>query len=82
MPMEFGFNFIPLAATAGTTVTCNFQPHCDPVRQSDWRACLVAVNTNGDARYSTLWNMRHQLDHAVGGPEPSSIWWSSPCPSR
>ena len=56
IPMEFGFNFIPLAASPGTTVSCNFQPQCDPVRQSDWRACLVAVNTAGGTSYSDLWN--------------------------
>ncbi len=60
VPMEFGFNLIPLAATNGTTVSCNFQPQGDPVRQSDWRACLVAVSTNGSARYSTLWNLGTQ----------------------
>ena len=37
-------------------VTCNFQPQCDYLRQSDWRACLVAVSNNNDARYSCLWN--------------------------
>jgi len=57
LPQEFGFNFIPLSVTAGTTVSCNFQPQCDPVRQSDWRACLVAVSNNGDARYSCLWSI-------------------------
>ena len=64
LPQEFGWNIIPLQATAGTTVTCNFQPQCDPVRQSDWRACLVAVSTNvisannpnNYASYSRLWN--------------------------
>lgn len=56
LPMEFGFNIIPLQATAGTTVSCNFAPHCDPVRQPDWRACLVAVNAAGGTSYSTLWN--------------------------
>jgi hypothetical protein len=53
-----------LRANAGTTVTCNFQPQCDPLRQSDWRACLVAVSTNlisannpnQYASYSELWN--------------------------
>jgi hypothetical protein len=60
LPMEFGFNIIPLAVTPGTAVTCNFQPDCDPVRQSDWRACLVAVSTNGEARYSSLWNQGSQ----------------------
>ncbi len=57
IPMEFGFNIVPLSVTNNTTVTCNFQPQCDPVRQSDWRACLVAVNNSGEASYSTLWNI-------------------------
>lgn len=57
LPMEFGFNFIPLQVTSNSTVICNFQPQCDPVRQSDWRACLVAVNNAGQASYSTLWSI-------------------------
>ncbi|MEI7899521.1 MAG: DUF6055 domain-containing protein, partial [bacterium] len=57
MPIQFGFHFVPLSAAAGTTVSCNFQPLCDPVRQSDWRACLVAVNSAGEAGYSALWNI-------------------------
>jgi hypothetical protein len=56
-PMEYGFNLVPLTVTAGTTITCNFQPFFDPVRQSDWRACFVAVSTNGEARYSVHWNV-------------------------
>lgn len=64
LPMEFGWNIIPLQATPGATVTCNFQPVCDPVRNSDWRACLVALSTNvvsaqdpyNYASYSGLWN--------------------------
>ncbi len=59
-PMEFGFNLIPLTATNGTVMSCDFQPQCDPVRQSDWRACLVAVSTNGSTRYSVLWNKGEQ----------------------
>ncbi|MCX6343453.1 MAG: DUF6055 domain-containing protein [Armatimonadetes bacterium] len=63
-PMQYGFNIIQLTASPNTTVSCNFQPVCDPVRQSDWRACLVAVSNVGDvrditkniARYSSLWN--------------------------
>ncbi|MCX6345305.1 MAG: DUF6055 domain-containing protein [Armatimonadetes bacterium] len=55
-PLQYGFNMMKLTVTAGTTVSCNFQPICDPVRQSDFRACLVAVSNNGDARYSSLWN--------------------------
>jgi carbonic anhydrase/acetyltransferase-like protein (isoleucine patch superfamily) len=56
LPQEFGWNIIPLRVTNGTTVTCNFQPQCDPVRGSDWRACFVAVDNNGGASYSTKWN--------------------------
>ena len=56
MPQQFGFHFVPLEATPGTTVSCNFQPLSDFVRQSDWRACLVAVNDAGEASYSSLWN--------------------------
>ncbi len=57
IPQQFGFHFVPLAATAGSTVSCNFQPLSDFVRQSDWRACLVAVNSHGEASYSSLWNI-------------------------
>ena len=57
IPQQFGFHFVPLTAAAGTTVSCNFQPLSDFVRQSDWRACLVAVNANGEASYSPLWNV-------------------------
>ncbi|HNQ88950.1 MAG TPA: DUF6055 domain-containing protein [Verrucomicrobiota bacterium] len=60
LPMEFGFNVIPLEVAPNTTVLCNFQPQCDPVRQSDWRACLVAVNNAGEASYSTLWSIGTQ----------------------
>lgn len=56
LPMQYGFNIIPLQASPNTKVTCNFNPQPDPVRQSDWRACLVAVNSAGIASYSTLWN--------------------------
>jgi hypothetical protein len=84
LPMEFGFNMIPLTTTPGTTMTCDFEPDCDPVRQSDWRACLVAVNRNGDARYSGLWNkgvqtMNVSLDETklylvvIATPKPMKI---------
>ena len=56
IPEQFGFHFVPLTATVGTTVSCTFKPLSDFVRQSDWRACLVAVNTNGQASYSSMWN--------------------------
>lgn len=57
LPMQFGFHIIPLNVVPGTLVSCNFQPLCDYVRQSDWRACLVAVNKAGEPSYSSLWNV-------------------------
>lgn len=84
LPMEYGFNIIPLQAGAGTTASCDFQPQCDPVRGSDWRACLVAVNSAGEASYSTLWNkgtnsLALSADHArlylvvIATPRPMKI---------
>jgi len=56
LPQQFGLNVIPLTATPGTTVECTFEPFGDPMRNSDWRAVLVAVSSNNDARYSEMWN--------------------------
>ena len=55
-PSQGGFNVIPLSASAGATVTVNFKGVWDVFRGSDWRACLVAVSSNGDSRYSSFWN--------------------------
>lgn len=59
-PMLGGFDFIPIALTGKSStdykVGVNFQPLWDGTRGSDWRACFVAINTNGEARYSNLWN--------------------------
>jgi len=55
-PSQGGFNIVPLTASTGTTVTVNFKGVPDSARGADWRACLVAVSTNGDARYSSFWN--------------------------
>ena len=37
-------------------VSVNFRPVWDPIRRSDMRATLVAVNDNGKPRYSDMWN--------------------------
>ena len=59
-PSQGGFDFIPIALTGksggGYQVGVNFQPLWDGTRASDWRATLVAVNTNGEPRYSKAWN--------------------------
>ncbi|MBM4042678.1 MAG: hypothetical protein FJ290_29670, partial [Planctomycetes bacterium] len=59
-PMQGGYNVVPIAlkgkAGGNYPVTVNFKPLWDPARRSDWRATLVAVNDNGEPRYSTMWN--------------------------
>ena len=59
-PMQNGYTMVPIALVGKTCgayrVNVNFKPLWDPQRRSDWRATLVAVSDNGDARYSTLWN--------------------------
>ena len=59
-PMQGGYNVVPIALEGktggGYTVTVDFQPLWDATRRSDWRATLVAVNDNGESRYSTMWN--------------------------
>jgi hypothetical protein len=59
-PMPGGYNLVPIALNektgGGYTVTVNFKPLWDPTRRSDWRATFVAVNDNGESRYSTMWN--------------------------
>lgn len=59
-PMQGGYNMVPIALEGkkggNYKVTVNFKPLWDPIRRSDWRATLVAVNDNGEPRYSTMWN--------------------------
>jgi hypothetical protein len=59
-PMQGGYNVVPIALHGkkggAYTVSINFKPLWDPTRRADWRATLVAVNDNGDSRYSTMWN--------------------------
>lgn len=59
-PMQGGYNVVPIALPGkdggGYPVSINFKPLWDASRRADWRATLVAVNDNGDSRYSTMWN--------------------------
>lgn len=59
-PMQGGCNVVPIALHGkkggGYTVTIDFKPLWDPSRRSDWRATLVAVNDQGECRYSPMWN--------------------------
>jgi hypothetical protein len=56
-PRWTGYNIIRLdpAKDAGE-ITVDFQGDRDPELHSDWRACIVAVDGAGRARYSPLWN--------------------------
>jgi hypothetical protein len=59
-PMQGGYNVVPIALNGktggGYSVSVNFKPLWDATRRSDWRATFVAVNDNGESRYSTMWN--------------------------
>ncbi|HEY0074409.1 MAG TPA: DUF6055 domain-containing protein [Abditibacteriaceae bacterium] len=59
-PMQGGFNVQPIALNGkrggGYVVSIEFKPLWDVQRRSDWRATLVAVNDNGECRYSAMWN--------------------------
>ncbi len=54
-PQQLGINVVRLLPEA-SEVKVTFEGIADPARGSDWRACLVAVDGEGDARYSTLWS--------------------------
>ncbi len=56
-PEPFGVNIIRLAPDEDAeTIEVDFQGYHDPDVYSDWRACIVAVDKDGKARYSDLWN--------------------------
>jgi hypothetical protein len=72
-PRWCGFNIIRLKPDDGVQeIAVDFEGIHDAARYSDWRACLVAVDGEGRARYSPLWNkgtMRFGLK-----PEDKH-WW-------
>jgi len=72
-PRTYGFNIIRLNPDEGAKeITVDFQGFHDPTLHSDWRACIIAVDRRGRARYSPLWNkgkMRFALD------ETDQRWW-------
>lgn len=57
-PEPFGANIIRLIpGKDARKITVDFRGFFDPATYSDWRACIVAVDAKGKARYSPLWNM-------------------------
>ncbi|MDP6522576.1 MAG: DUF6055 domain-containing protein [Kiritimatiellia bacterium] len=56
-PRMYGFNLVRLVPDEDTKeITVDFQGFNEPTTYSDWRACIVAVDGEGRARYSPLWN--------------------------
>jgi len=72
-PRFCGFNIIRLKPDQNAEeITVDFQGIHEPAQHSDWRACIVAVDGTGRARYSPLWNkgaMRWMLN-----PSDKHLW--------
>ena len=72
-PRWTGYNIVRLNAAEGAEeIAVDFQGIHDPALHSDWRACIVAVDDAGRARYSPLWNkgkMRFALE-----PTDKHLW--------
>jgi len=52
-PATYGFNIVRLVPSAGAKeITVDFEGLYEPLQYSDWRACIVAVDSRGRARYS------------------------------
>jgi len=64
-PRWCGYNIVRLKPDDGAKeITIDFHGIEDTDLHSDWRACIVAVDDRGKARYSPLWNkgkMRFEL---------------------
>jgi len=56
-PHFYGFNIVRLVPDRGAKeIVVDLHGFHEPSIHSDWRACVVAVDSNGGARYSPLWN--------------------------
>jgi len=64
-PRTYGFNVVRIVPDGGASkISVDFHGICEPNIHSDWRACIVAVDSNGRARYSPLWN-KGKMDFAL-----------------
>ncbi len=72
-PRWCGFNIVRLRVAEDTReIAVDFHGIHDAALHSDWRACIVAVDAAGRARYSPLWNkgpMRFALE-----PSDRHLW--------
>jgi len=72
-PRWTGYNIIRLDVDEGAKeIGVDFQGIHDPELHSDWRACIVAVDGEGWARYSPLWNKGKMVFTLK--PEDRHIW--------
>ena len=72
-PRTYGFNIVRLVPEKGAKkITVDFDGLHEARLHSDWRACIVAVDGNGRARYSHLWN-KGKLDFALQ-TEDKHLW--------
>ena len=72
-PRWTGYNIVRLEPAADAKdITVDFQGIHDPAMHSDWRACIVAVDAGGLARYSPLWN-KGKMNFALK-PSDKRLW--------
>ena len=72
-PRWTGYNIIRLDVDEGAKeIDVDFQGIHDPELHSDWRACIVAVDGEGWARYSPLWNKGKMV--LALKPEDRHVW--------
>jgi len=72
-PRMYGFNVVRLVRAGGaSTISVGFQGLDEAKAHGDWRACIVAVDGEGRARYSPLWN-KGKMDFALRA-EDKHLW--------
>jgi len=74
-PRMYGFNLVRLVPQKNASeVLVDFHGFHEPANHGDWRACIVAVDGNGRARYSPLWN-KGKMNFALRS-EDKHLWLS------
>jgi len=72
-PRWCGYNIIRLKPNEGAKeIAIDLHGIHDPELHSDWRACIVAVDGSGRARYSPLWN-KGKMGFALK-PSDKRLW--------
>ena len=72
-PRTYGFNVVRLVPAKGASeISVDFHGLHEAEIHSDWRACIVAVDGDGRARYSPLWN-KGKMDFRLK-PTDKHLW--------